>query len=140
MLKSKSGSLSNLEHLVTNFPDEWANFEQRMEYKQGSLLYDFLEDEALPLSAPSSPSSRMSEAPIIAPTHSSYASPSFFRFSIPKLSLSDPEEQPRRLSIQSDSKGEIHQRFRGKDAKKLLLEIRLWASYPHYCFFQYKTF
>jgi hypothetical protein len=30
---------------VTNYPDEWANFEQRMKYKHGCLLYDFLEDE-----------------------------------------------------------------------------------------------
>eukprot|EP00026_Physarum_polycephalum_P000175 Phypoly_transcript_00175.p1 GENE.Phypoly_transcript_00175~~Phypoly_transcript_00175.p1 ORF type:complete len:1332 (+),score=195.82 Phypoly_transcript_00175:2237-6232(+) len=44
-LKAKSGTLSNLEHLVTNFPDEWANFEQRMKYKHGCLLYDFLDEE-----------------------------------------------------------------------------------------------
>ena len=37
--------MSNLEHLVTNFPDEWANFEQRMKYKHGCLLYDFLDEE-----------------------------------------------------------------------------------------------
>jgi hypothetical protein len=46
-MQAKSGSLSNLEHLVTNFPDEWANFEQRMKYKHGCLLYDFLDEESV---------------------------------------------------------------------------------------------
>lgn len=114
---------------MTNFPDEWANFEQRMEYKQGCLLYDFLDDEVIQTAVPSSPKT-VPEPPPLTPTRLSYGTP-VVTLSIPPLSVNAPDAILQHPPTHEPVKpNDPSNKFRGKDHKKLLLAVRLWASYP----------